>query len=1154
MTKNFEVFLKDPTTFTIPNEGVAKILNPQTEQQWEVLRYELTSFVCEGEYQKGLERILSTFLGNLDRPEQPAVWVSGFYGSGKSHVVRVLEYLWRDIEFPDGARARSLTSLPQEILDYLKELSTAGKRAGGLWSAAGTLGASANNSVKLALLRIVFMSANLPEKYPLARFVIWLKQNGYYQKVEKYVKGQGKDLHKELNNLYVSPYIAKGLLQAYPGFAGSEAEARGLLKAQYPNVEDISDDEFLETLEYVLELQSDGSGKLPLTLLIFDELQQFLGEDSNKTLQLQNVVELCSSRLGSRLIFVSTGQAALEATPQLSKLQARFRVRVTLEDKDVDRVVRDVVLRKKPGKTAELKAVLESASGEIDRHLVGTKLAVIAADKDTLIADYPLLPTRRRFWEGVLRAIDPAGTGGQLRTQLRMVHEAAREIAKQPLGTVVPADSIYDQQKANMLQSAVLLRDMANTIEQLNDRTEDGKLRSRLCATIFLIDKLPTTGVAAPGLKASVNVLADLLVEDLKAGSSALRQKIPGLLTDLVDNGTLMFVGDAYHLQTPESAEWQAEYRKAYAQIRADDSRIASDRADALKKAVTQALKGMSLIQGQSKTPRKHEILFGLDIPRPDGSNVPVWVRDEWTVSEKNVREDAQQAGVESPVVFVFLPKRDSDKLRDALAGFAAANRTIERRGNVSTPEGVEAKKGMESRLEIANREVQTIIADIIRNARVYQGGGNEIVEDGFAETVKIAVEASLTRLFPKFGMADHARWGEVVVKAREGAADALHVIGYQGDAEKHPVCQDVRNFIGHGGSGKKGSEIRRYFSGNGYGWPQDAIDGALFALLAGGAISAKQGGISRTAKGFVQSQVTVTEFFGEGVAITASQRLAVRKLLTDAKYSFKPNEELTAVAPFLQMLVDLANEIGGAPPLPLKPVNEKLDELRSMSGNEQFAGVYEAREQLLSWHKDWTRAKDKREKRLPRWEMLQRLVHHGASLEGIDQVEAQVESIVAERSLLSDPDPLDPILNDLVSELRTALKDVQKRYKKIHDSLMEILAESPEWKKIGKKEQTAFLNECSVRLTPDIQVGSAQELLDSLDAIPLDGWEDLIAALPVRVENARSMAVKKLEPQAVRITLPSRTLKTEADVDAYLAEIRKDMMKHIKGGKPIIL
>jgi len=86
-----------------------------------------------------LERVLSSFLANLNNPEQSAVWISGFYGSGKSHLVRVLEYLWRDIELPDGARSRSLVKLPNDIKDLLKELSTAGKLAGGLWSAAGTL-------------------------------------------------------------------------------------------------------------------------------------------------------------------------------------------------------------------------------------------------------------------------------------------------------------------------------------------------------------------------------------------------------------------------------------------------------------------------------------------------------------------------------------------------------------------------------------------------------------------------------------------------------------------------------------------------------------------------------------------------------------------------------------------------------------------------------------------------------------------------------------------------------------------------------------------------------------------------------------------------------------------------------------------------------
>ena len=88
---NRDVFVRNPLEVSIPNDGVAKIGEPKTPQEWDVLKFELTNFVCEGEYKRGLETILSTYLRQLDQPTQPAVWVSGFYGSGKSHLVRVLE-------------------------------------------------------------------------------------------------------------------------------------------------------------------------------------------------------------------------------------------------------------------------------------------------------------------------------------------------------------------------------------------------------------------------------------------------------------------------------------------------------------------------------------------------------------------------------------------------------------------------------------------------------------------------------------------------------------------------------------------------------------------------------------------------------------------------------------------------------------------------------------------------------------------------------------------------------------------------------------------------------------------------------------------------------------------------------------------------------
>ena len=254
------------------------------------LRYELESFVCEGEYRQGLDRMLSAFLTNISQPQQQAVWVSGFYGSGKSHLVRVLEYLWRDVEFPDGARSRSLVTLPSDIETSLVELSRLGRQEGGLWSAAGKIGEGAG-AVRLALLGVLFRSANLPEEYPAARLVLWLKQNGWYDTVAAAVESRGKTLRTELRNMYVSPVLAETLLEVIPGLAFSPPDVRTLLREQYPNVSDISDSDLHSAIADVLSLQSTASGKLPLTLLVFDELQQFIGNDPQRTLHVQNVVE-----------------------------------------------------------------------------------------------------------------------------------------------------------------------------------------------------------------------------------------------------------------------------------------------------------------------------------------------------------------------------------------------------------------------------------------------------------------------------------------------------------------------------------------------------------------------------------------------------------------------------------------------------------------------------------------------------------------------------------------------------------------------------------------------------------------------------------------------------------------------------------------------
>ena len=98
--KNRDLYFRDPTAIELLNNGVSKVAEiGDDERLIKTLRFELETFVCEGEYAKGLERILRAYLGNLSRKEQEAGWISGFFGSGKSHLVKVLRYLWEDYRF-----------------------------------------------------------------------------------------------------------------------------------------------------------------------------------------------------------------------------------------------------------------------------------------------------------------------------------------------------------------------------------------------------------------------------------------------------------------------------------------------------------------------------------------------------------------------------------------------------------------------------------------------------------------------------------------------------------------------------------------------------------------------------------------------------------------------------------------------------------------------------------------------------------------------------------------------------------------------------------------------------------------------------------------------------------------------------------------------
>ena len=1150
---NRDLYVKVPEQNRLVNNGVAEVSEDFSEAAQQVLRYELDTFVCDGQYQKGMETILDTFLRNLGSgTEQPGMWISGFYGSGKSHLAKMLRHLWTDFAFPGGATARGLAKLPPQVTDALKELTTAGKRHGGLHAAAGKLGSGAGDNVRLALVGIVFKSAGLPEQYPQAQFVMWLKREGFLSAIEADLKAAGRSLAQELPHLYVSPYIAKVLLKAYPGFAESEPAARALLKAQYPQVLDISNDQLIVAITDALSV----GGKSPLTLIVLDEVQQYIGSDTQKAYQVQEVTETLCKHFKGQLLFVGTGQSALSGTANLQRLMARFPVPVMLGDWDVENVTRKIILAKKPSAQPEVDRAWRENLGEISRHLRGTKLEHVTDDEVVMTADYPILPVRRRFWEKVLRTIDTTGTVSQLRSQLRVVHEAVLATADQPVGQVISGDFLYDQIAANLVAAAQLPREVFENVQRFAAGDERTQLKGKLLKLIFLINKLPSETSLDIGLKATEDVLADLLVTDLKAGSSELRKAIPPLLNELQQKDRLVMSLDGgggieYRLQTRESSAWYDEFRAQEVDLNAAHQRVELQRAELFKTRFREALAKVRVVQGKASEVRSPTACFDETLPKDNDKGLYVWIQNGWQTEEKSVIADAKAKGAENPTIFVFLHKEHSDALGNAIVTFDAAKNTLNRKGTPSTEEGRDAQRSMESRQRNAEKEIADLLDNLFAGVRVFQAGGQEVTEGtGLTDRLNRAAKASVVRLYNSFDTADHDAWGKVVEEARKGNVEALKAVGHTHEADRHPVCQKIMAFIG---PGKKGSDIRENFEVPPYGWPRDAIDGALYALLATGHLRATDGsGKAVDAKSLERNKLTQASFRLESVTIAPVQKIKIRGLFSALAVPCQPNEELIR-APFLiTKLKALADGAGGPAPQPLPPKQDLIATLEAQSGNALLLELFTDVETLTQLAKAWEASAKAIQTRLPVWEQLSNLIEHAKDLGPYEDLRAEIDAISDQRSLLASPDPVRPVLDRSAEVLRQALSAKLAAYKEEYERETALLAADANWHKLDAKRQAQLIADHHIDAPEFPDISTADKLQDTLDECNLQRWIERTQAMKTRFDSVRLEAARLLMPTVKRVTLPSRTLHSVEEVKAWLAEAEAALFKQLASG-PVI-
>ena len=1137
---NRELFDKDPLTFAIPNDGVSKVGIPSTDKQWQVLRYELESFVCEGEYARGLQRILDSYLNNADRSTQPAVWVSGFYGSGKSHLVRVLQHLWADTRFPDGASARGLVAnLASDLTRSLTELDTLGRRwRTAPWTAAGSLDAAGSHDLNHAVLAIVLDAAGLPTQVAPARVVLWLRTEGLADAVAERLRADGRELTAEARHFNLSVPLAQAIIAERPAIATDPRALLQQLKNQFIGGS-LTTAEAVDLLRAVLS--GIGDGTTPPALLVVDEVQQYINDNPQRALEVQGLAQALTSQFDGRVLLVATGQQELTANPELQKIQDRFSVKVHLENQDVDEVVRRVLLQKKPSEVARLSGVLASAAGEIGRELQGARLQHRESDGEDLHRDYPLLPARRRFWDAVLRAADQGGRAGQLRSQLRVVHEANRHVAPEPVGTVVEADFLYRQKSSDMNAAGKLSRDVQLLIAEQTELGTDGPLRSRILAALQLISLLPTEGPADPGVRPTAAHVADLLVRDLDRDGASLRQRVPVLLAEMARQGVVQQDGDHFVIQTEEGRTWADDYRGKRAALSGDTAEIAAVRDRHLHEAIGRQAPP-SVPQGTSKGVNRRLDLHFSDDPPELAEKIPVWVRSEWHgLGTRQFAEQTRALGDESPVVCVYLPRRRWDELRDALLDMRAAQLVLETRPTPTTVEGEQAKRAMETRLRTATSRLATIIEDVAAQATVELAGGAAPEGRTVSDRIRNGAIRAVARLFSQFQPADDDRWSKVIDRLKDGNEQPLEAIGYTGPVEQQPAVAKVLAEIGT--AQVSGKALLDRFTRPRYGWSTDTVRAVLGTLLASGVIAATNNESPLDAHGLMglSARIGSVQFRRETVAVSRLEQIRARSIagrILGQRVSDDESAE-TSARRSLDALKNRAARLTGPAPLPEVALPPTLDALGQQSGNALVKGLVGAGLELDEFTSRLTVLEQRSAERLPALDQARRLAAALGTVAAAAPATSRLRALEESRELLAADDHIGPILRELSDRGRAAITEAADAYETARTAALTTLDADAGWSRTGQSVRDQLLERHQLLPEPCPALDNSAAVIQALQSRPLAQWIDRRDALASRAAQALEATIRLGAPSATSIGLPGRSIDSEADLVGYLDDLR---------------
>ena len=799
---------------------------------------EVVEYVVTNEVTKKIRDFFSAY---NDYRDANGVWISGFFGSGKSHLLKMLSYVLENKEF-NGYKLGELFAEKIENDSILKAdiLSATRIPSESILFNIDQQAQITSKQEEDALLNVFYKVfydhlGYFGAQRHVAEFERWIDNEGNYKEFQEEFEKLTGEFWSNARRKYFSPKVKEGIGQVLSKLMGDEPE-------EYSNIIDtmradsnISVDDFCTKVNEYIKTKPKG---FRLNFFV-DEVGQFISENTKLMLNLQTIAETLATRTkGNSWILVTSQEDMVSVVGEMnknqqndfSKIQARFKLKIPLTSANVDEVIEKRLLSKTDPAQDLLKTVWKNDQSKMETLLsfseVGVQFRGYQDEKD-FISKYPFVSYQFDLFQQCIKALSThnafqgkhASVGE--RSMLGVFQHVIQHIETKDQNAFVSFDLLFEGIRSTIrgeLQSAIILAE-----RQVGD-----PFAVKVLKALFMV-KYYTN------FKTTARNISTLMIDSIQVDLKEHDKKVNEALALLENQTYIQRNGDLYEYLTDDEKDIEEEIKSTDI----DDGQV----TDLFKQIIFDTIIGESRIR---YIENKQEYDFTSKI---DG--VILGKEKELTVEvitpnfQDHDREDffkSQTMGYNTLLMMV-LPN-DEHMLTDVrmyikTEKYIRQNQSTTNKDNVKRILYEKAQQNSQRRITLV-----TLLRRLLGESAVYMNGMKQDVNatsDGKTKVVN-AFQNLIKLAYPNLKMLGSTQFTEETIKAiiRNNQDDLFGT----DDSTMSEAESEVLNLIHRR---KKMSErtsltdIRDQFAKRPYGWYQNAVFSIVAKLYKRGKVELSQ-------------------------------------------------------------------------------------------------------------------------------------------------------------------------------------------------------------------------------------------------------------------------------------------------------------------------